>query len=258
MAGFLALSLLFLLLFSLNFYFGFWEWLRPRDDAPLPVDVEYVRVENYFGISFRAKMKQWLQTARPVSHSAPGLVGAPVRAVLEKPGGERILLVTGGRFGGRDERDEMVYSEGGLYLSDRSVFRREIYCLGNLTTGGQVQLQAVAADGEIVLGVANDVARWVDARKKILISRNTVVHSRVSSGESIELEPEVSAQSLYAPLVFTSGYRPAPGSGLNGERDEGLCFAGRRSPVRIRPGSSLNFFVFSTRFSFLSLQKTET
>ena len=120
MAGFFALSLLFLLLFSLNFYFGFWEWLRPRDDDPLPVDVEYVRVENYFGISFRAKMKQWLQTARPVSHSAPGLVGAPVRAVLEKPGGERILLVTGGRFGGRDERDEMVYSEGGLYLSDRS------------------------------------------------------------------------------------------------------------------------------------------
>ncbi len=224
MAGYFSLLLLFFLLLSLNFYFGFREWLRPRDDAPLPVDVEYVRVENYFGISFRAKMKEWLQTARPLPHPDARAGESPVRAILEKPNGERILLLSGGRFGGREERDELIYADGDLYLSDRAIFHREIYCLGNLQTGGHAQLQAVAADGGIVLGAANEVARWVDAQKKVLLSRGTVVHSRVCSGESIELEPETSAQSLYAPLVFTAGYHPVPDSALHGERDDDSPF----------------------------------
>ena len=231
MLGYFSLLLLFLLLFLLNFYFAFREWRRPRDDDPLPVDVEYIRVENYFGISFRAKMKEWLQTARPIPHSDPGSGAgeSPVRAMLEKPNGERILLLAGGRFGGREERDELVYSEGDLYLSGGSVFSREIYCLGNLQTGGHARLQAVAADGEIVLGVANEVARWVDAQKKILLSRGTVVHSRVCSAEAIELETEVSAQLLYAPVVFTTGYRPMPDSALDGKRDDSSS-AGQAPP----------------------------
>lgn len=231
MTGYFSLLLLFFLLLSLNFYFGFREWRWPRDDNPLPVDVEYIRVENYFGISFRAKMKEWLQTARPIPRSDPasGAGESPVRAMLEKPNGERILLLAGGRFGGREERDELVYSEGDLYLSGGSVFSREIYCLGNLETGGHAQLQAVAADGGIVLGVANEVARWVDAQKKILLSRGTVVHSRVCSAESIELEPEASAQLLYAPVVFTTGYRPMPDSAHDGEQEKGLI-AGQSPP----------------------------
>ena len=222
MAGYFSLLLLFFLLFSLNFYFAFREWLRPRDANPLPVDVEYIRVENYFGVSFRAKMKEWLQTARPIPHPDTRAGEAPVRAILEKPNGERILLLSGGRFGGREERDELVYSDGDLYLSDRAIFHREIYCLGNLQTGGHAQLQAVAADGEILLGAANEVARWVDAQKKILLSRGTVVHSRVCSAEAIELEPEASAQLLYAPVVFTTGYRPMPDSAHDGEQEKGL------------------------------------
>jgi len=38
--GYFLLLLLFLLLLSLNFYFGVREWLHPRNAAPLPVDVE--------------------------------------------------------------------------------------------------------------------------------------------------------------------------------------------------------------------------
>ena len=66
----------------------------------------------------------------------------------------------------------------------------------------------MAADGGIVLGFDNQVSRWVDARSKVLLRRGTAVHSRVSSMETIELEQQVSAQSLYAPLIFTAGYRP--------------------------------------------------
>ncbi len=235
MAGYFSLLLLFFLLLSLNFYFGFREWLRPRDDAPLPVDVEYVRAENYFGISFRAKMKEWLQTARPIPHPDSGTEESPVRAILEKPDGERILLLSGGRFGGQEEHDELLYSDGDLYLSARAIFHREIYCLGNLQTGGHAQLQAVAADGGIVLGAANEVARWVDAQKKVLLSRGTVVHSRVCSAESIELQPEASAQLLYAPLIFTSGYHVASDFAGNGEEDADPPAASEKIPAYLDP-----------------------
>ena len=209
MLGYFILLLTFVLLFALSFYFGFREWLHPEDNAPIPVDVEYVRVENYFGTSFRAKMQEWLETSRPLEVQEP--LRPPVEAVLEKSNGERILLLNAGQFGGDGEHDELVCCDGDLSLADRSVFRREIYCRGKVQTGVGVQLQALAADREVTLGLDNDVARWVDATGKVWVQRGTIVHSRVSSQESIQLDVSVTAQSLFAPLIFTAGYRATPG-----------------------------------------------
>lgn len=206
MTGYVTLLTLFLLFFGLSFYFAVREWRHPRDNAPLPVDVEYVRVENYFGISFRSKMQEWLQTARPVEPSEPWKL--PLRALLLKKNGEKILVLSGGTFGSPEQHDELVYCEGDLSVPELSVFSREIYACGNIETGAGTQLQAVAADGELVLGCDNEVSRWVDGYRKVLLRRGTVVHSRASSMESVELEPQVSAQSLYAPRIFTSGYEP--------------------------------------------------
>lgn len=218
MLGYFALLILFLLFFSFSFYFGMREWLRPQDAAPVPVDVEYVRAENYFGVSFRRNMREWLKTARALPPEEPR--DGSVRAVLERPNGERILCLAGGCFGGRGEREELIYSERDLCLAEGAVFHKEIYSLGKVETGAGAQLQAVAADGEISLGVDNAVSRWVDARHKILLRRGTVVRSRVSSMESIELERQVSAQSLFAPLIFTADYRPVPSSPASGKPEE--------------------------------------
>jgi len=207
MLGYLILFLTFVLLFGLSFYFAFREWLRPEDSTPIPVDVEYVRVENYFGTSFRAKMQEWLESAKPLELNEP--LKPPVEAVLEKANGERILLLSGGKFGG--EHEELLCSDGDLEIADRSVFQREIYSRGRVETGAAVQLQALAADRDVTLGLDNDVSRWVVATGKIWLRRVTVIHSRASSQESIQLDLGVHAQSLYAPLIFTAGYKPLPG-----------------------------------------------
>ena len=209
MLGYLILFLTFVLLFGMSFYFAFREWLRPEDNSPIPVDVEYVRVENYFGTSFRAKMQEWLETAKPIETAEP--LKPPVEALLEKPNGERILLLNSGKFGGDAEHDELVCCDGDLEIADRSVFLREIYSRGKVETGAAVQLQAVAADRDVTLGLDNDVARWVDANGRIWLRRGTVVHARVSSQESIQLDIGVGTQSLYAPLIFTVGYKPLAG-----------------------------------------------
>ena len=217
MLGYLFLLLLFFLFFSVSFYFGFREWRRPWDAVPLSMDVEYVRVENYFGQSFRGKMQEWLAEAQPDGAPARELPGS-VR--LMTPGGEHVLTRGGGRIGSRNGREEIVYSEEDLTLAEGSTFRREIYCQGRLETETGVQLQSVAADGDVILGVANDVARWVDAHGRIAIRSGTVVRSRVSSLASIELAREVSVQSLYAPLIVTAKFLPKPIAGRNPESED--------------------------------------
>jgi predicted acyltransferase (DUF342 family) len=243
-AGYFALLILFFLLFGMSFYFGVREWRHPRDDAPLPVDVEYVRVENYFGVSFRSKIREWLQTASPVL--PPEQCQPPVRAVLEKPNGERIVVLAGGSFGGPEERQEVVYSDGDLSIPAMSTFNREVYAAGNLETGPDVKLQAVAADGELVLGDHNEVARWVDARRKVWLRRGTVVHSRVSSAVAIAVEPEVSAQSLYAPFITTAGYHPREaaatvpaGSGGNGAGEDTVEALKTKSATQLSSDTTL-------------------
>src|SRR5690348_17768984 len=98
MLGYIGLFILFVLFFGLSLYFSIREWRHPRDSDPLPIDVEYVRVENYFGISFRAKMQEWLNTAQPV-HAGESW-SAPIQRVLQRENGEKILVLTAGTFGG--------------------------------------------------------------------------------------------------------------------------------------------------------------
>ncbi|MBI4460036.1 MAG: hypothetical protein HY648_08265 [Acidobacteria bacterium] len=208
MSGYFILLLIFLLFFSLSFGLALQEWFRPRDASPLPVDVEYIREENYFGVSFRKKMEEWLLTARELP--PPQSPELPASSLLKTSEREKIVVVpAGGSIGSRMENAETVYSvEDFLFLEPLSQYRGEIYSRGSLESGPGVRLRAVAADGDLILGERNSVSRWVDARGKILLRRGTITRSRVSSLDSIELEPGVSAQSLYAPLVFTHGYRP--------------------------------------------------
>jgi hypothetical protein len=218
MFGYLVLLLTFVLMFGVSFYFALREWLRPEDDAPIPVDVEYVRMENYFGASFRAKMQVWLETAKPIQSDEP--LEPPVESVLEKPNGERILMLSGGQFGGDSARDELLFCDGDLDIADRSVFLRELYSRGNVDAGVGVKLQAVAAEGDVSLGPHNDVARWVDAAGKIWLRRGTIVHARVSSQDTIQLDTGVGAQSLYAPLIFTAGFELVPDYAAPGDGDK--------------------------------------
>jgi predicted acyltransferase (DUF342 family) len=234
--GYFTLFGLCLLLFSLCFCFAVREWLRPIDDAPLPVDIEYVRRENYFGESFRAKMKDWMwesmETGQPLANPEAG--NPPVRARIEKPDGERIQLFAGGCWNRPGVTEDLIYSEGDLSLPQDAVFRSEIYSLGNVQIGERAELRCVAADGNIVLGADTKVSRWVDSRRSVVLRKGAVVGSRVSSAESITLEPGVSAESLYAPRIFTIGFgkwhEPWPDS-----RIRSLSVAGRKNPPDMPP-----------------------
>ncbi len=243
MLGYFTLVGLFLLLFSLCFYPAVRELLRPLDDTPLPVDIEYIRRENYFGESFRAKMQEWtrewmrdrMDTDLPLAGAVDG--NQSVRAIIEKPDGERIVVFGGGSWKGDRETADVIYCQSDLCLPKDAVFRSEIYAVGNVQAGERTELRSVAADGNIVLEAGTKVSRWVDSRRNVVVRKGTVVGSRVSSAETIELEPGVSAESLYAPRIFTIGFGNRH-EALNDSRDDSRI---RRSPAgRKKQGADFN------------------
>jgi predicted acyltransferase (DUF342 family) len=99
-----------------------------------------------------------------------------------------------------------------------------------------------------MLGPDVDVARWLDAAGTVRVGRGAVVHSRISSQSSIQLEEGAAAQSFYAPLIHTEGYQPAENytapaarqEGVTGPGDEGDPLAGLPNPVaRLSPDTVL-------------------
>jgi hypothetical protein len=232
--GYLAILGLFLLMFSVCFIFGIREWLRPRDAAPLPVDADYVRAENFFGTAFREKVGEWLKTARPLP--LPKSSSEYLRTVLEKPGGGKILVMAEGCLlnadagtnagQGAGEMSESIFCEGDLGLAPGTAARGEIYARGNVQTGAGARLVALASDGTVLLGADNEVKHWVDAHGAIVVGPGTVAGGRMSSQESIGLEGGVTAESLYAPLIVTQGYSgeetgaDGEGNTAPGEKDD--------------------------------------
>lgn len=202
MLGYFLLLLIFGTFLFLSLSLGLREWLYPKSVNPLPVDVDFVRLENYFGTAFRAKLREWL---------GGSLMNLPLGAV-HTPRGETIRVVPNGSFAIASENacDEIICSGGNLEISRSDCnFTREIYSQGNFVAQHGVQARAIAADGYVVLGKGSAILRWVDAKGRILLQQGTTVGSRVSSLQSVEIEPGVRVASLFAPLIFTSDFASA-------------------------------------------------
>ncbi len=208
MLGYFALLAIFLVVLGISLSPGLVEWLDPRDQKALPVDLDYVRYENYFGASFRKRMQEWLQEGRAVTNYIPRAAG--VVAVFENSAGENILVISPRSFRPQGECDELIYCDGDMRLPANSIYHREIYARGRLEIGPGVRLQAAAADGDLVIGAGCKVNRWLDSQTNLSLQKGTVVRSRASASESIALEPGVSMQSLFAPLIITSELTAEP------------------------------------------------
>ncbi len=194
--------LLFTIAFCAVFYLHFsvahraWRQIRGRQSAEL--DMGYVRLEDYFGQSFRQKVAGWIKTLPRATNSTTGL------RVFDK-GNERIFVAGGAQYpAGRTEREILVI-EGDFACGRDCDFEKELLVKGNCTIGPDTRMQALAVDGMLQLGEGAEVRRWVDAVKHLTLGSDAVVRSRVTSRTSIEFSPGAQALSLFAPEVFTEG-----------------------------------------------------
>ena len=196
--AFFLFSIFFCALFYLHFSVAHraWRQIRGRESAEL--DMGYVRMEDYFGQSFRTKLAGWMKTLPRATNSTAGL------RVFDK-GNERIFVAGGAQYpAGRKEREILVI-EGDFSCGRDCEFEKELMVKGDCAIGQDTQLQALAVDGTLHVGEGARVRRWVDAVKQLTVGADAVVASRATSRTAIEFLPGAQALSLFAPEVYTEG-----------------------------------------------------
>jgi hypothetical protein len=197
-----------------------WRKLAARPTAE--IDPDYVRIEDYFGRSFRQKMEEWLKLPE-TAESTP-----QIRKIQK--GQERILAMAATHCPAGRRTADILVIDGGFTTDENCTFTREIYVTGDCRIGSGSTLQALAVDGALEFGDGVVVRRWVDARASINTGRESRVDSRLTSRTRITLGAGTRTLSAFAPEVRTEDYRdaqtsyPRPANALE-------------IPPRVRPGN---------------------
>jgi predicted acyltransferase (DUF342 family) len=202
----LIFALAFSLLVYLQFYLGHREWRRLKGEQAAEIDVHYIRAENYLAQSFRMKAKDWLK----LPASKDGEAGPVILKGLE-----RIRVLEGLDLGTDEKCDDILVVARDFSCGSGCSLTRELWVHGNSNIGSESRLQALAADGDLMLGKKVTVARWLDSNGELTISAGCQVGARVTSLKRIRLGLGVEVGSAYAPEVATAdwdtnspGYQP--------------------------------------------------
>ena len=194
---FLLFSLAFAGLLYLHFGLSHYAWTKLRGNASSELDMGYLRIEDYFGQSFRSKVRDWVKLP------SAGNSTANLR-VIDR-GTEKIYIAGSSTYpNGRTENGVLIL-EGDFTCGVDCIFERELMVRGDCMIGAGTEAQAVAVDGSLIVGNNVKVRRWVDAGGDISLGDHAVVSSKVCSRKSILLANGASAASLFAPEILTEG-----------------------------------------------------
>jgi len=211
MLAFLLFSLIFSLIYYMHFHVAVTTWRRLRGQASGELDTSYVRLEDYFGQSFRAKMKSWLQLPKDPASTE-------LLSMVDK-GGEKIFIARQANYPISHEEEEMLVVDGDFLCGSHCSFNKELLVRQDCVVGPSSELQALAVDGTARLNPGTKVRRWVDSHGFLDIRGNCKIQSRATSRASIRFGPGSQAQSLFAPEVATQGRREDKSKwGTNGHR----------------------------------------
>lgn len=192
---FLIFTAIFAAMFYCQFYLAHRQWLRLKGEQATEIDVNYVRSENYFGQSFRVKVKDWL--------TIPPMPGQDGTTILK--GDECIRVIDSMELPAGSDCDDILVVERNFACAAGSRLRREVLVHGDAEIGPTSRVQSIAADGSLFLGEDVRVARWLDATGELTLSSASKVQSRVTSQKRISLGLGVEVGSAYAPEVATAG-----------------------------------------------------
>lgn len=200
---FLIVAALFAVLIYCQFYLAHRQWSRLKGEQAVEIDVNYVRSENYFGQSFRMKVKQWLLM--------PGVSDQESGTTIQKDA-ERIHVVERMELPSGADCDDILVVERNFSCGSQSRLGREVLVHGDAEIGAKSRVQALATDSNLFVGEGVRVARWLDAMGDLTISAGTKIQSRVTSQTRISLGLGVELSSAHAPEIATAGRNEGLGS----------------------------------------------
>ncbi len=205
---FLAFAAAVAVVMYLHFLLAHYAWRRSKGKPSLELDRGYVRMEDYFGRSFRLKVREWLKSA-----------GSPRGAVWETTtarAGERLRCVPTLALPDASSEDAVLVVQSDFSCGTACRLEREIYARGDGQVGDRSHLQAIATDGALTLGAGVSIGRWADSEGDLEIGPGASVGGRVSSRGAVRVSAGARAQSLFGRVIEVKGATEPAGS--EGER----------------------------------------
>ncbi len=195
--AFFIFSIFFVGLLYAHFSIAHVAWSETRGTDSQELDMSYVRLENYFGQSFRRKVRQWLKG--PSETSSTGAM-----RIVDR-GTEKVYVAGTAKYPSNRRERSVLVIEGDFTCGTECSFERELMIEGNATIGPGTDLQAIAVDGNLTMETGVVVRRWVDAKGAVGLIQDCIVQSKVCSGHSIFMGTGSAALSLFAPEISTEG-----------------------------------------------------
>ncbi len=202
---FVIFILIFIAVIGGHFIFAYRSWWTSRGEPPSDIDPHYVRLEDYFGRSFRLKVSEWL--------NLPVEVYMPDGTTFIRKGAERIHISDELAYPSQTKSHDILVVRGPFRCGAGCVFSREIYVHEDAAIGPGSQVQSVAVDGNLTLGSNVHVARWVDSLGDMEIGPDCHVGARATAGRILRLQNGVQVKSAFARTICVS----SNGSGIPAE-----------------------------------------
>ena len=201
MIWFLLFSLTVFVVYYLHFIVAQRAWRRMRGVQSNEIDLHYVRVEDYFGRSFRAKMQDWMEL--------PAMDTSTANLREIEKGSERLFVAPVAAYPDSVRESGILAVENAFTCGANCRFLREIFARQSADIGVNSRLQAIAVDGDLTLRQGVDVVRWVDAKGMLDIRDRCRVGARATSSTRIRLGLDSRCLSLFAPEIETQGRQEA-------------------------------------------------
>ncbi len=173
---------LFCLGFGLILYMHFWlahrAWRRSKRREPMALDRGYIRVDDYFGRSFRSKVREWLQAAQS---------GDETGETSTSREGERLRWMPALDVPSDTTEHDVLAIKGDFLCGPECTFKREVYTEGDCRIGARTQLRAIAASGNVSLGQGVVAMRWVSTERDLDVGAGAWVRSRAIAGGTVRM-----------------------------------------------------------------------
>jgi predicted acyltransferase (DUF342 family) len=194
---FITFSIVFAALVYSHFLLAYRAWRISRSEETTDIDLNYVRMEDYFARSFRLKVSEWLRL--------PDQSATPDGTRRIRKGKEYILVSNAAEYAPQSHATDILVVSGLFKCLAGCIFHSEIYAQGDASIGAGTQLQSIAVDGNLTLGPHVRIARWADCQGNMDVGVNSVVRSRVTAGGTLRLRNGTQVKSAFAPAVSTCG-----------------------------------------------------
>jgi len=168
------------------------EYRELSNRPPTFIDQLHLRLERYFGLSFRSKLIEWLYAGMWPSLERRG----PSRNA------DRISVNTDVTLPAGTATDEIIVTHSFACGAGCSV-TREVYVGGDCDIGPGSTIQAMAVDGKVAIGRGTRIVRWLDAKGDIRVEPGCGISGRITSASHISLAPGVELKSAFAARLFT-------------------------------------------------------